>query len=123
LALENQRNLPNKQYFKIGEVCEITGVKQHVLRYWESEFHHIKPKRIGSSQRLYRRLDIDCILTIKKLLKDEGFSIPGAKKFLARKQLDNEQVVLQEDKQDDDHLDLLAEIKGELLVIKKILEY
>ncbi len=76
--------IPDKLYFKIGEVCEITGVKQHVLRYWESEFRILSPQRANSRQRLYRRGDVESILRIKRLLKDEGFTISGAKKLLAR---------------------------------------
>ncbi|MFH7320371.1 MerR family transcriptional regulator [Desulfurivibrio sp. D14AmB] len=76
--------IPDKLYFKIGEVCEITGVKQHVLRYWESEFRILSPQRANSRQRLYRRGDVENILRIKRLLKEEGFTISGAKKLLAR---------------------------------------
>ncbi|ADH85934.1 MerR family transcriptional regulator [Desulfurivibrio alkaliphilus] len=76
--------IPDKLYFKIGEVCEITGVKQHVLRYWESEFRILAPQRANSRQRLYRRSDVENILRIKRLLKEEGFTISGAKKLLAR---------------------------------------
>ena len=77
--------IPDKLYFKIGEVCEITGIKQHVLRYWESEFRMISPQRARSKQRLYRRADVENILKIKRLLKDEGFTISGAKKLLKKK--------------------------------------
>lgn len=76
--------IPDKLYFKIGEVCELTGVKQHVLRYWETEFPILHPQRAGSRQRLYRRVDVENILRIKRLLKEEGFTISGAKKLLAR---------------------------------------
>lgn len=67
-------------YYRIGEVSRITGLKPHVLRYWESEFKLIKPYKVGSLQRLYRRKDLDLILKIKKLLYEEGFTIAGAKK-------------------------------------------
>ena len=67
-------------YYRIGEVSRITGLKPHVLRYWESEFHVIKPHKAGSLQRLYRKKDLDLILKIKKLLYEEGFTISGAKK-------------------------------------------
>ena len=76
--------IPDKSYFKIGEVCELTGIKQHVLRYWESEFSIIRPQRASSKQRLYRKSDVENFLIIKRLLKEEGFTIPGAKKYLAR---------------------------------------
>ena len=67
-------------YYRIGEVSQITGLKPHVLRYWESEFRVIKPYKAGSPQRLYRKKDLDVILKIKKLLYEEGFTIAGAKK-------------------------------------------
>ena len=67
-------------YYRIGEVSRITGLKPHVLRYWESEFRVIKPYKSGSLQRLYRKKDLDHILKIKRLLYEEGFTIAGAKK-------------------------------------------
>jgi DNA-binding transcriptional MerR regulator len=69
-----------KLYYRIGEVCQITGLKAHVLRYWESEFRMIKPYKTGSLQRLYRKRDLDLILKLKRLLYQEGFTIAGAKK-------------------------------------------
>ena len=76
--------IPDKLYFKIGEVCKLTDTKQHVLRYWESEFSVIRPQRASSKQRLYRRVDVENILLIKLLLQEEGFTIAGAKNFLSR---------------------------------------
>jgi len=67
-------------YYRIGEVSRITGLKPHVLRYWESEFKVIKPYKAGSLQRLYRKKDLDLLLKIKKLLYQEGFTIAGAKR-------------------------------------------
>ena len=67
-------------YYRIGEVSRITGLRPHVLRYWESEFKAIKPYKGESLQRLYRKKDLDLILKIKKLLYEEGFTIAGAKK-------------------------------------------
>ena len=61
-------SIPDKLYFKIGEVKKITGVEAHVLRYWESEFKIIRPQRASSKQRLYRKVDVENILAIKKLL-------------------------------------------------------
>jgi DNA-binding transcriptional MerR regulator len=69
-----------KLYYRIGEVSRITGLKPHVLRYWESEFKVIRPYKGGSLQRLYRKKDLDLILKIKKLLYEDGFTIAGAKK-------------------------------------------
>lgn len=69
-----------KLYYKIGEVCEITGIQPHVLRYWESEFPVLKPVKNTAGQRVYRQRDIELIGRIKKLLYEEGFTISGAKK-------------------------------------------
>ena len=80
-----QGDIPDKLYFKIGEVKKITGVEPHVLRYWESEFRIIRPQRASSKQRLYRRVDVENILTIKKLLYEDGYTVSGARKFLTER--------------------------------------
>jgi DNA-binding transcriptional MerR regulator len=72
--------LPDKLYFKIGEVAELVGVKPYVLRYWESEFSILKPTKTKSKHRLYRRKDIETLLQIKQLLHNERFTIEGARK-------------------------------------------
>jgi DNA-binding transcriptional MerR regulator len=77
-----ERKIPNKLFFKIGEVCEITDTQPYVLRYWESEFAALAPAKNSSGQRIYRRRDIETVLRIKQLLYDEGFTIAGAKKRL-----------------------------------------
>jgi len=74
--------IPNKLYFKIGEVAKIVGVEPYVLRYWESEFHSIRPGKTRSNHRLYRRRDIDALLEIKRLLHAERYTIEGARKRL-----------------------------------------
>lgn len=79
-----ESSIPEKLYFKIGEVSQFTGVEPHVLRYWESEFKIVTPIRTNSKQRLYRRKDLELILEIKKLLYEEKFTIAGAKKRLQR---------------------------------------
>ncbi|MBK7972493.1 MAG: MerR family transcriptional regulator [Deltaproteobacteria bacterium] len=73
--------IPDKLYFKIGEVSRITGVEPYVLRYWESEFESIQPSKLRN-QRRYRRKDIERILEIRHLLYDQRFTIAGAKKRL-----------------------------------------
>lgn len=78
----NRVELPDKLYFKIGEVAKIVGVKQHVLRYWESEFPWIKPQKTKSNQRLYRRRDVEAALAVKHLLYDRKFTIEGARNHL-----------------------------------------
>jgi DNA-binding transcriptional MerR regulator len=77
-----QVELPNKLYFRIGEVAKIVGVKPYVLRYWETEFSMLKPGKTPSRHRLYRRRDVEMLLEIKRLLYEEGFTIAGAKKRL-----------------------------------------
>ena len=77
-----QPPLDEKRYYRIGEVAKRTGVKPHVLRYWESEFRWMAPAKSRSKQRLYRKRDIDIIQLIKRLLYQERFTIAGAKKKL-----------------------------------------
>lgn len=80
--------IPDKLYFKIGEVTAITDLAAYVLRFWESEFNIISPKRTESGQRLYQKTDVESILKIKYLLYEKKFTIQGAKKYLknSRKQ-------------------------------------
>jgi DNA-binding transcriptional MerR regulator len=74
--------IPEKLYFKIGEVSELTGVKPHVLRYWEAEFGAFRPVKSKNLQRLFRRKDIELVLLLKDLLYNQGFTIAGARKKL-----------------------------------------
>ncbi len=105
-------------YYRIGEVSRITGLKPHVLRYWESEFKVIKPHKGGSLQRLYRRKDLDLILKIKKLLYEEGFTIAGAKKKI-REPL---KLKLEEKGSNGKSHEFLIAIQEELRGIRKMLE-
>ena len=74
--------IPEKIYFKIGEVCDLVGVQAHVLRYWETEFSVLSPQKNKSGQRSYRRRDVEIALRIKQLLYNEMFTIAGARKKL-----------------------------------------
>lgn len=74
--------IPDKLYFKIGEVAELTGVKPHVLRYWETEFGSFRPVKSRTKQRLFCRKDIELVLQLKELLYTQGFTIAGARKKL-----------------------------------------
>jgi DNA-binding transcriptional MerR regulator len=74
--------IPEKLYFKIGDVCELLGVQPHVLRYWETEFPMLSPQKNKSGQRSYRRKDVEMALKIKTLLYNEMFTIAGARKKL-----------------------------------------
>ena len=75
--------IPQKLFFKIGEVCELAGVQAHVLRYWETEFPMLAPQKNRAGQRTYRRKDVEMALRIKELLYDEQYTIAGATKKLA----------------------------------------
>ena len=76
--------VPEKQAFKIGEVCEMLQVETHTLRYWEMEFEDLNPQKNAMGQRIYRPRDIEIAYLIKKLLYEEGFTIAGARKQLKR---------------------------------------
>jgi DNA-binding transcriptional MerR regulator len=102
--------IPDKLYFKIGEVSELAGVQPSVLRFWETEFKQINPKRTPSGQRLYRRNDIDTILKIKELLYDKKFTIQGAKRYLRTN-----------NKKDEEQTIGLDDIRSELENIKDLL--
>ncbi len=75
-------NIPDRVFYRIKEVCNLTGLKPHVLRYWEQEFKDIKPQKSSRGQRLYKRKDLETIFTIKKLLYEKRFTIDGAKKYV-----------------------------------------
>jgi DNA-binding transcriptional MerR regulator len=74
--------IPDKLYFRIGDVSRLAGVKPYVLRYWESEFPSISPKKSGTGHRLYRRKDVETILEIKHLLYEKRYTIEGARKAI-----------------------------------------
>ena len=76
------RPIPDKLFFKIGEVAEIVEIEQHVLRYWEEEFDVLKPTKNRSGQRLYQRKDVDIVVEIQKLLYEDKYTIAGAKQRL-----------------------------------------
>ncbi|MBU0483401.1 MAG: MerR family transcriptional regulator [Proteobacteria bacterium] len=110
--------IPDKLYFKIGEVSEIVGVEAHVLRFWESEFKVIKPQRASSRQRLYRRADVETIVKIKEMLYGQGFTIAGARKAL-QEQTKREKAGRLSPEQE---ADFFSKLKNELLAIKSLLE-
>lgn len=74
--------IPDKLYFRIGEVARLLALPAYVLRFWESEFPHLRPAKGGTGQRLYRRQDVEAMLDVRQLLYDRGFTIPGARQFL-----------------------------------------
>ncbi len=77
--------IPNKLYFRIGEVAKLAGIKPYVLRFWESEFPGLGPRKSGTGHRLYRRKDVEMVFEIKRLLYERRFTIEGARKVLEAK--------------------------------------
>src|SRR5436853_5126989 len=77
--------IPDKLYFRIGDVSRLAGIKPYVLRFWESEFGTLGPKKSGTGHRLYRRKDVELVLEIKRLLYEKRFTIEGARKILETK--------------------------------------
>lgn len=122
--------IPNKLFFKIGEVCEITDTQPYVLRYWESEFPALAPAKNSSGQRIYRRRDIETVMRIKQLLYEEGFTIAGAKKRLETEmagrsttpQSQAAAVVGSEESTDDPTRKALQEVRETLREILTLLE-
>ena len=106
-----QIKIPDKLYFKIGEVSKISGLPSHVLRFWESEFKKIKPRRTVAGQRSYTQKDVAMILEIKHLLHEKKFTIEGARKYLRSRT---------RPKSDDS--DFLEDLKKELTIIRDLLD-
>src|ERR1700684_3653663 len=76
------QEIPDKLYFRIGEVARLAGIKPYVLRFWETEFPGLGPKKSGTGHRLFRRKDVELVLEIKRLLYEQRFTIEGARKHL-----------------------------------------
>jgi DNA-binding transcriptional MerR regulator len=112
--------LPEKIYFKIGEVSEIVGVEPYVLRYWETEFDVLKPSKAPSKHRLYKKRDVELLLDIKRLLYTEGFTIEGARKKLKEsKKEEKDQLKLP--LTDQKYKNALVKIKKELESLRRLL--
>ena len=80
--VEPTHEIPDKLYFRIGEVARLAGIKPYVLRFWETEFPSLGPRKSGTGHRLYRRKDVELVLEIKRLLYEKRFTIEGARKTL-----------------------------------------
>lgn len=114
-------SLPEKLFFKIGEVAEVAGVKTSVLRFWESEFPFLKPVKSSSGQRLYSKNEVDLVLQVKHLLYDEKFTIEGVKKRISAKG----KLIKAEDLFDSpavtDYGEVLKAVRNELKVLRDLL--
>lgn len=86
---DDSPSIPDKLFFRIGEVSQLVGVEPYVLRYWESEFPGLSPKKSNTGQRMFRRKDVEMLLNIKQLLYDKKFTIEGARKALKSEKSDS----------------------------------
>src|SRR5580698_6763754 len=83
--MDNSTPIPDKLFFRIGEVSQLVGVEPYVLRYWESEFKGLSPKKSSSGQRMFRRKDVELLLEIKQLLYERKFTVEGARRVLSER--------------------------------------
>jgi len=129
VAKAQKRKQREKLYYSITEVGELTALKPHILRYWETEFPFLRPKRNRAGNRAYRKRDIDMILLIKRLLYEEGYTIEGAKQKIRqmRKQTGHDKETTKSKKENEQQLaianfkNLLFQIRDELIEIRNIL--
>ena len=112
--------IPDKLFFKIGEVAELAGIEQYVLRYWEEEIEPLNPKKNKSGQRLYQKKDIELIFEIKQLLYAEKFTLAGAREKLKQNKKKETQLNIAFDR--DNFIALNEEIKKDLESILNILD-
>lgn len=108
-------NLPDKAYFRIGEVSKILQIEPYVIRFWETEFKSLKPVRATSGHRLYRKKDVEALILIRKLLYEQRFTISGAKQYLATVAREDTPGRTESDQQK------LAEIKKVLTGIRELI--
>ena len=122
VALQPTPEIPDKLYFKIGEVAELLGVEPYVLRYWEGEFPTVAPKKSGTGHRLYRRKDVEVLLRIKHLLYEKKFTIEGARQSLHAEARAPKKLAVRKVQQELFGEDPLPEIRRELADILTILK-
>ena len=103
--------IPDKLFFRIGEVCKIVDIEPFVLRFWETEFPNLAPEKSKAGHRVYKRKDIEMVLSIKELLYERGYTIAGARKQLARTRMPKE-----------DRTKLLIQMRKELQDILTLLQ-
>jgi DNA-binding transcriptional MerR regulator len=113
--------LPQKLYFRIGEVARELGVKPHVIRFWEKEFK-LRPKKSATNQRIFSHRDVERLRAIKHLLKDEHYTIEGARKFLQKKGLVRDEAAESERSRTDSLRDGLLAVRSRLVGVLATLE-
>jgi len=115
--------IPDKLYFRIGEVSDLVGVEPYVLRYWETEFPSVGPKKSGTGHRMYRRKEVELLLKIKYLLYEKKYTIEGARLYLQSETKQSRRKATSKSVQQDlFNGDSLPDIRKELAAILKILK-
>jgi DNA-binding transcriptional MerR regulator len=127
--IEVVQEIPDKLYFRIGEVARLAGIKPYVLRFWETEFPSLGPRKTGTGHRLYRRKDVELVLEIKRLLYEKRYTIEGARKSMETKNKTETVRPSKLSKQEKVQADLFADstplldmVRKELLAIAEILK-
>jgi DNA-binding transcriptional MerR regulator len=113
-----EAGIPDKLFFKIGEVARLTSLRPSVLRYWETEFGELQPQKSRTGQRLYTRKEVDLVLAIKRLLYSDKLTIKGAKRALGGRVKGKEGVDASKEITTPDILRVIEEVKGELKKIR-----
>jgi DNA-binding transcriptional MerR regulator len=130
VPIQPSHEIPDKLYFRIGEVARLAGIKPYVLRFWETEFSALGPRKSGTGHRLYRRKDVELVLEIKRLLYEQRFTIEGARKFLdtrgkpetPRAEKASKPAVAQRDLFPDASASLIDTVRKELRALAEILK-
>lgn len=111
--------IPDKKYFKIGEVSRLSHLEPHVLRFWETEFNEINPKKDGGNQRLYGKKDVEVVFEIKRLLYEEKFTIAGAKERLKKEIIPSQE--MESSPKEEAIKEQLSDIRKRITYIRNIL--
>src|SRR5439155_16971300 len=114
--------IPDKLYFRIGEVSDLVGVEPYVLRFWESEFPAVGPKKSGTGHRMYRRKEVELLLKIKYLLYEKKYTIEGARQYLHGEAKGKRKRLVKNQQQDLFSVEALPEIRKELAAILELLK-
>lgn len=120
MSRDFQERIAKKEYYSIGEVCDLVGLRPHVLRYWETQFDLLRPNKNRAGNRVYRPKEIELVLLVKHLLYDEKYTIDGARQRLKEMRAEGE---LEEERQDVLRPEFLANMKSELRDLLDILSY
>jgi DNA-binding transcriptional MerR regulator len=118
-----EAGIPDKLFFKIGEVARLTSLRPSILRYWETEFSDLQPQKSRSGQRLYTRKELDLVLDIKRLLYSERLTIKGARKVMAKRGKGAAPLAtgISVDNSDADIMQIIREVKDDLKKIRELL--